>query len=57
MKPWAPISPYFCNILSKSKIPAKLPHKLGFIPDYLKNSKRNGITQPKTNSITNGSSI
>ena len=50
---WYPISGYPSKFLEKSVISPRLPHRLGFLPAYL----RNGITQRKTISITNGLSI
>jgi hypothetical protein len=57
MTPWIPVGYYYCNRLGKTNIEKVLPHKPGFLPEYFKKSKGNGITQPKTNTITNGSSI
>jgi len=34
-KRWYPMQYYTRDVLSKYKLPATLPHKLGFIPKYL----------------------
>lgn len=57
MKKWIPVPYYYCNFIGKKDKNIDLPHRLGFLPEYLKKSKGNGITQPKTYTITNGSTI
>ena len=37
---WIPITPYYTKILEKTKLPTKLPHKLGYIPNYLQKKNK-----------------
>jgi hypothetical protein len=38
-KRWVPVPYYYNDPLSKTQCPTKLPHKLGFMPSYLKKQK------------------
>lgn len=41
MRPaWAPVPYYYTGPLKNATIPVKIPHKLGYIPPYLKKSIR-----------------
>jgi hypothetical protein len=35
-KAWVPVPYYYNSPLSKLSIPTKLPHKLGYIPKFIK---------------------
>ena len=38
-KQWTPIPYYPLSPLAKLGVPTKLPHKLGFIPSFIKNKQ------------------
>ena len=40
MPNWKPVPYYYTGPLKNVTVPSKLPHKLGYIPKYLKNFTR-----------------
>ena len=40
MQDWKPVPYYYTGPLKNFVTPTKLPHKLGFLPSYIKKSKR-----------------
>ena len=47
MPDWMPVPYYYTGPLNKIKVPTVLPHKLGYLPPYIKKAVIiNGLRQP-----------